>query len=94
MFRIKKLSRLWKRWPRRAATTGISGIVDPYGRVLARTKLMTETLLVGDIQPRTDRSIYTRHGDVLPALSLTLAGVFFILALIKNSDARKKSHQP
>ena len=81
-----------RRYLLRAATTGISGIVDPYGRVLARTRLMTETYLSGRIRPIERLSFYARHGDLLPYLSLTLSGLFFILALIKSANERKKSH--
>ena len=34
----------------RAANTGISGIVDPYGRVVARTNLFEEAVIVGDVR--------------------------------------------
>jgi apolipoprotein N-acyltransferase len=81
-----------RRYLLRAATTGISGIVDPYGRVLARTRLMTETYLSGRIRPIEKLSFYARHGDILPYLSLTLSGLFIILALIKRKNERKKSH--
>ena len=32
----------------RAANTGISGIVDPYGRVLVRTRLFETAAVVGE----------------------------------------------
>jgi len=81
-----------RRFLLRAATTGISGIVDPYGRVLARSSLMTETYLGGRIRPIEKLSFYAQHGDILAYLSLTLGGVFFILALIKSANERKKTH--
>ena len=34
----------------RAANTGISGIVDPYGRVVVRTRLFEEAVIVGDVR--------------------------------------------
>jgi apolipoprotein N-acyltransferase len=80
-----------RRFLLRAATTGISGIVDPYGRILSRSKLMTQTYLTGNITPLKKLSFYARCGDVLPVLSLTLAGIFFILALAKTADERKKT---
>jgi apolipoprotein N-acyltransferase len=80
-----------RRFLLRAATTGISGIVDPYGRVLIRSKLMTETYLTGMINPIEKVSFYTRYGDVLAYLSLTLTCLFFILALVKKTDEPKKT---
>ncbi len=37
------------RYLARAANTGISGIVDPYGRVLSKTRLFEETTVVGEV---------------------------------------------
>ena len=36
------------RYLARAANTGISGIIDPYGRVLVRTKLFETAAVVGE----------------------------------------------
>lgn len=47
----------------RAANTGISGIVDPYGRVVARTPLFERRLLVGDVRLLDGRTVYGRTGD-------------------------------
>ncbi len=52
------------RYLARAANTGISGIVDPYGRVLARTPLFTETSVVGEVRFLTGRTVYSRTGDL------------------------------
>ena len=73
-----------RRFLLRAATTGISGIIDPYGRVLSRSVLMTKTYLTGEIYPLTTKSIYTEVGDILPWISLTLILIFFILTLVKK----------
>ena len=80
-----------RRFLLRAATTGISGIVDPYGRILSRSQLLVRTSLTGNVQPLHKLSFYTRHGDILPFLGLTLTGIFFILALVKSADERKKT---
>ena len=48
----------------RAANTGISGIVDPYGHVLARTGLFEPAVVVGDARFLRDTTLYARTGDV------------------------------
>lgn len=48
----------------RAANTGISGIVDPYGRVLARTGIFEPAVLVGEARFLKTSTFYARHGDV------------------------------
>jgi apolipoprotein N-acyltransferase len=56
----------------RAANTGISGIVDPYGRVLARTGIYEPAVVVGEARYLRDRTVYSRVGDVAAFLSLAL----------------------
>jgi apolipoprotein N-acyltransferase len=77
-----------RRYLLRAATTGISGIIDPYGRILSRSELMTQTFLYDTITPLHKKTLYTQHGDVLPYISLTLTIFFLILAVIKKRNER------
>ena len=44
----------------RAANTGISGIVDPYGRVLTETSLFVPTAFVADVRLLDAHTIFTR----------------------------------
>ena len=60
----------------RAANTGISAIVDPWGRVRSRTGLFEEGLLVATVRPGPrPGSLYLRVGDVFAsACALAVAG--------------------
>jgi len=49
----------------RSANTGISGIVDPYGRVLAESRLYEPAVIVGDARFVTASTLYARIGDLL-----------------------------
>ena len=50
----------------RSANTGISGIVDPYGRVLAQTRIFQPAVVVGEARFLHDVDASTRGiGDVL-----------------------------
>jgi apolipoprotein N-acyltransferase len=69
----------------RAANTGISGIVDPYGRVLARTTIDQPAVLVGDARFLRTTTIYTRIGDVMAYASAVVT-----LALVVLSRRRVK----
>jgi apolipoprotein N-acyltransferase len=53
-----------RRWLVRAANTGISAIVDPWGRVRAEAPLDVRTVLQGTIEARSRRSPFARAGDV------------------------------
>jgi apolipoprotein N-acyltransferase len=56
----------------RAANTGISGIVDPYGRVLARTRLGEATVVVGQARFVQTRTLYATMGDRVAQASIIL----------------------
>ena len=60
------------RYLARAANTGISGFVDPYGHVLDRSDLFEQKLLIRDLRFVTARTIYSRIGDLVAWLSLAL----------------------
>jgi apolipoprotein N-acyltransferase len=56
----------------RAANTGISGFVDPYGRVIEKTPLFVASVVVHDVRFLHDRTVYNRIGDLVAWLSLAL----------------------
>ena len=73
----------------RAANTGISAIVDPFGRELARTRLMEKRALVGDVRAISETTFYARHGDVFAWLvaafaALSIAAGSLLLASRSN----------
>ncbi len=47
----------------RSANTGISGIVDPYGRVVVMTPIFEQTVATGDVRYLDGRTLYGRTGD-------------------------------
>ena len=49
----------------RAANTGISGVIDPYGRVLAETNLFEDDVLTSEVKLIQELTPYARHGDIL-----------------------------
>ena len=61
----------------RAANTGISGVVDPYGRVLVRGELFETEAITHDVRLLTGLTLYGHIGDLLAYLCLvfTLAWV-------------------
>ncbi len=67
----------------RAANTGISGIVDPYGRIMARSAIFREAGLVGDVRLLTERTVYSRIGDVVP-YSAIAASIALLLVTLRS----------
>jgi apolipoprotein N-acyltransferase len=62
----------------RAANTGISSFIDPYGRITARLTssdgkaLFVEGTLTRDVPLVTDRTFYTAYGDVFGLIQLAI----------------------
>jgi apolipoprotein N-acyltransferase len=56
----------------RSANTGISGIVDPYGRVIAQTGIYQSAVLVGEARFLRTSTFYARHGDILAYASAVM----------------------
>ena len=63
----------------RAANTGISGVVDPYGRVVVESGLFEDDVVVADVRLLEDLTPYARYGDILAFACglLTLGMVVF-----------------
>jgi apolipoprotein N-acyltransferase len=59
-------------WLVRATNSGVSAVVDPAGRVVARTGLLTRESLRAVVHPREARTLYTRLGDWPGGLALAL----------------------
>jgi apolipoprotein N-acyltransferase len=66
------------RYLARSANTGISGVVDPYGRVSTRSELFEQVGLVGDVRILTGRTIYAQVGDVVAYAAMALTAVALI----------------
>jgi len=66
------------RYMARAANTGISGVVDPYGRVVAQSAIFEQVGLVEEARFLTSRTIYTATGDLVAYLSMAIIVLSFI----------------
>jgi apolipoprotein N-acyltransferase len=72
------------RYLARAANTGVSGFVDPYGRVLRKSALFEQAVLVADVRYEQARTVYSRVGDLIAWLSLA----FTLAALLASRRLR------
>ena len=59
----------------RASTSGPSAIIDPYGRILARTNPMTSATVTAEIRPIEGRTVYSAVGDLFGFGCLALAAL-------------------
>ncbi|MDB5635093.1 MAG: apolipoprotein N-acyltransferase, partial [Bradyrhizobium sp.] len=62
----------------RAANTGISAVIDPLGRIVARLGLGVEGVLDGSLPSAIAPTIYARNGDI-PAAIIVAAALLFAI---------------
>lgn len=67
----------------RAANTGISGFIDPAGRILFATALFQDDAAVKTVPLIRQTTLYSRYGDRFAWASLLIAALFTITAAVK-----------
>ena len=67
----------------RSANTGISGFIDPAGRILAPTPLFEEAVITRSLPALKLESFYTHYGDVFASICTAIAILLF-LAMIRH----------
>ncbi|HET9672129.1 MAG TPA: apolipoprotein N-acyltransferase [Actinomycetota bacterium] len=75
------------RWVVHAAVSGISGFIDPTGRVWQETELFRPTIIRRTIVASTAATPFVRVGDWLPVVSLV--GVGALLLVPRNARRRR-----
>jgi apolipoprotein N-acyltransferase len=61
-----------RRWVARAANTGISGIIDPLGRMVKKTDIYVEAAVAGTVYTMEEKSLYQRTGNLFPLLNVAI----------------------
>lgn len=64
----------------RAANTGVSGLIDPTGRIVTATPIFTEHAVIGSIPLSAPSTVYTRFGDVF-AWACVIMALILLLAV-------------
>lgn len=73
-----------------AGTNGVSIIVDPYGRIIAKSGVNERTVITGTTFTVPDRTLYTRIGDWFGWLMILATAVLVGIAFFQRN--RRKSH--
>jgi apolipoprotein N-acyltransferase len=82
-----------RRYIVRSANTGISAIIDPYGRILAETPLGVRTVLEGTAMFRSDQTFYSTYGDVFAYGNVAAVAVAVLLFLRKGAGNVRRTHR-
>ena len=72
-----------RRWVARCGNSGISGIIDPSGRVLDRTPWWVPTVLQGSVGLSTQESFFVRYGDMVGRICVFLFLLLLAAALFR-----------
>ena len=67
------------RYLARAANTGISGVVDPYGRVVSRSAIFEQVGIVEEVRLLTSRTVYSNIGDAVAYVAIALCAVALVM---------------
>ena len=74
----------------RSANSGVSLLLDPYGRVIGRLGIFERGILVGDLPLVPQKTFFTRHGDLVGGGATLLAG---LLVLIPIPSVRRRTRR-
>jgi apolipoprotein N-acyltransferase len=72
----------------RAANTGISAVIDPVGRIVARLGLGIEGVLDARLPSAIPPTVYARYGDTPAAIVVICAGLFALVRRQRNGRKR------
>ena len=78
----------------RAANTGISAIIDPFGRELVKSELMERRALVGEVRGISELTFYARHGDVFAWFVTAIAAIACLLAVFPGRGGSNRLAVP
>lgn len=79
-----------RRYVVQAANGGISGLVDPRGRILASTAA-AEEVVAGTVYTRRERTLYARWGDLPLLVALGVAGLVFVALRLGGRHREKRN---
>lgn len=81
-----------RRWIMRCGNSGVSGFIDPSGRSVVEIEPMTSGVAVGDLTPRTARTVYSMLGDIVPPAGAAATILIWLLTrfpgLLRNMRVR------
>ena len=77
----------------RCANTGISMMIDPWGRITVRSDLFTREAFVSKLKLVSAETFFTRHGFLLVWMLTGVAIVESLVALVRRPSGKKSSRR-
>ncbi len=66
----------------RVANTGVTAIINPYGKIISETDIFERALLSGEISLIESKTIYTKIGDIFAILVTIFVAGSFVMAKV------------
>jgi apolipoprotein N-acyltransferase len=77
-----------RKYVARAANTGITAVVDPFGRIHGATRLFEPAVLVEDVSFVPGATFYSRHGDLFAWGCLALTALLTLVSAPRRGTVR------
>jgi apolipoprotein N-acyltransferase len=71
----------------RSANTGISGFIDPFGRIVEATPIFTEQAVKATMQVWRPYTFYSRHGDVFAYGCAIICALLFLFGIFRSKES-------
>ena len=71
----------------RSANTGISGFIDPFGRIVEATPIFTEQVVKATMQVWRPDTFYSRHGDVFAYGCAIICALLFLFSMFRAKES-------
>jgi apolipoprotein N-acyltransferase len=71
----------------RSANTGISGFIDPFGRIVEATPIFTEQAVKATMQVWRPHTFYSRNGDVFAYGCVIICALLFLFGLFRTKES-------
>ena len=71
----------------RSANTGISGFIDPFGRIVETTPIFTEQAIKATMQVWRPHTFYSRYGDVFAYGCVIICALLFLFGLFRAKES-------
>ena len=77
----------------RAANTGISSVITPTGREVARLDALEQGVLTVEVELRTDTTLYARIGNLWVYVCLGVSALLLFERAVDSCKTRKAAKQ-
>jgi len=78
-----------KRALARSANTGVSGFVNPYGKIIAKSEIFTEANLNADLPILDGLTVYCQFGDIFAIFCCFIVAVSIILSVVSRNETKR-----